>query len=200
MKPAGLAAVLALASIVPASADECRDRFARYLESTIDSRRPGKAHIVTEIKGGPTTENEFLFVSQDHHMHKTMKPAGVAWTLTYMGAMYISADEGKTWTKKLDFDRAKRRAETETMLKTQAASARNTVCGEDVIDGRPHDTYEADIGDNKIMPIEAHAKYWVDRKTGETTKTVSVMKGSGIESRSTQNWQPDPSMSLPMPK
>lgn len=200
MQKALAAVAIVIATALPAAADDCRDRFARYLLATIDARTPGKAHIVTEIKGGPATENEFLFVSQDHHMHKTLKPAGVAWTLTYKGAMYTSSDEGKTWSKKLSFDAAKRRAETEAIMKDQAASARNTKCGEDVIDGRPHDTFDTELGNTKVPGMETQAKYWVDRQSGQTTRSISTMKGGGIESRSTQNWQTVPDLQLPVPQ
>lgn len=200
MKKDFAVAAVVVVSVLPARADDCRERFARYLEATIDARTPGKAHIVTEIKGGPSTENEFLFVSQDHHMHKTLKPAGIAWTLTYKGAMYTSSDEGKTWKKSLTFDPAKRRAETEALLKDQAASARNTKCAEDVIDGRPHDTFDTELGNTKLPGMETQAKYWVDRESKQTTRTVSTMKGGGIESRSTQTWQTVHDLQLPVPQ
>jgi hypothetical protein len=52
-------ASLLMASTCAALADDCADKFARVLTNS-GKMKPNAAHIVSQMKGQPATENDFL--------------------------------------------------------------------------------------------------------------------------------------------
>lgn len=190
-------ASLVLMASGAAQADACRERLVRYLEGAPDGR-PGHSLITIE-QGATTTQNEFIFVSRDHHMFKSVSPPNLPWTLTYRGAMYSSADQGRSWTKVHSFDPEAQHAAAVAAIKAQARSATGVVCGTETLDGVVHDTFEARMTMEGPVRVEMHNRYWVSRESGAATRTVSASRFSGTEMLTTQLWRPLGSTTLPVP-
>ena len=190
---------LVFASSMPAFADDCRDRVVKLV---IDSMtvKPSKGRLISEIKGGQSTENTFEMTAWNHTLFKSVKPAKAPWTLTYKGAMYQSSDKGKSWRKVHSFDAEKQRATQVKNVTAQAKSARNAVCGEEKYGDVMHDVLEADMTFPGPNSFDIHNKYWVDRKSGFVAKAVSRMKSKNFENVTTQTWVPAEGLSLPIPK
>jgi hypothetical protein len=197
MRAVFLATTMMLATAAGAQADACRDRFVRYFEGSLDGR-PGQS-VITTRQGSTTTENVFIFVSRDHHMFKPVNPPNMPWTLTYRGAMYTSADQGRSWTKAHSFDPDEQHAQALAAIRAQTQSARDVVCGTETLDGDVHDTFEAHMTMEGSMRVEMHNRYWVSRATGQATRTVSTSRFGGTEMETTQTWRPLGDATLPVP-
>ena len=182
-----------------ASADACKEKFLANRMASLEQSPPGLGHIVSEMKGGQTTENEYHSAAWDHGLFKPIKPANMPWTLTYKGAMYNSTDQGKTWKKVHSFDAEKQRALNNETVKKQLASTKNLVCGEETIDGVTYDTFEFDQENTEHAHFTTHDKYWVDRKTGYVVKSTTLLKQGKMETFTTQHWTHKPGLTLPVP-
>lgn len=199
MRKTIVAAALLAGSSHLALADACADKFVRVLTG-FQNMKPTRAHIVSQMKGQPATENDFLSVSADHYMAKPTKPKG-PWVLTYDGAMYQSSDEGKTWKKLRSFDKDKQKAASRKSVKAQAATVRNAVCGEAMLNGVKHETLAADTTNPAPAKFEIHTKYWVDRGNGDfVTRADTTMKTSAYEIVTSQTWQRADGLTLPKPE
>ncbi|MCB1475861.1 MAG: hypothetical protein H6883_09310 [Rhodobiaceae bacterium] len=193
-----LAALLILALSAPAAlADDCVGRVADILKGSA-GREKTMAVITTEMKGQKPTVNEFHYAKWDHYMVRMIEPAGQPLTLTHDGAMYQSADEGKSWTKVHSFDKEETRALGQKTVEEQAGSIRNAICGNEELDGKTYDTLEADMTNVSGMKFQIHSKYWV-AADGFVVKATTLMKADNFESFTTQEWQPAPDMELPLP-
>ena len=199
MRRAVVAALLLAGFIQPGLADPCADKFVAVLTHS-QKMKPAQAHIVTRMKGQPDGENEFLSVSADHFMVKPTKPKG-PWYLTYDGVRYQSSDEGKTWQKQQSFDKAQAKADGIKLLTSQAATVRNAVCSEEMLDGVKHETLAADTTNLAPMKFEIHTKYWVDRAHDNfVTRSDTTMKTDSYEILTIQTWKPADGLTLPTPK
>ena len=199
MREVIVAAALLAGSSHLALADACADKFVRVLTGFQDMK-PTQAHIVSQMKGQKATENDFLSVSADHYLAKPTKPKG-PWILTYDGAMYQSSDQGKSWKKIRSFDKEKQKAASRKSVQAQAATVRNVVCGEEMLNGVKHETLEADTTNLKPAKFEIHTKYWVDRANGDfVTRADTTMKAANYEIVTSQTWQPAAGLTLPKPE
>lgn len=199
MRKAIVVAALLAGASHGALADACADKFVRVLTGFQDMK-PTRARIVSQMKGQPATENDFLSVSADHYMAKPTKPKG-PWVLTYDGAMYQSSDAGQTWQKLRSFDKDKQKAASRKSVQAQAATVRNAVCGEAMLDGVKHETLEADTTNPAPATFEIHTKYWVDRGNGDfVTRADTTMKTSAYEIVTSQTWQRADGLTLPKPE
>lgn len=196
MRTTIVAVALLLISAAPGRSDTCAEKFTRVLTG-YENKMPVKSHIVSEMKGQPPSENDFLSVSWQHYMTKTTKGP---WYLTYDGTMFQSSDEGKSWTKVRSFDKDKTRAAGMATVKAQAGTVRNAVCGEEALDGVAHDTMEADTTNLTPQKFEIHTKYWVNRKTGFVSKTITRMTAPTYEIHTTQISSPADGLTLPVPE
>jgi hypothetical protein len=195
-----LAAFFIAASIVPAAAqsDACRARFTEFHLGSLN-RTPGESRIVT--KSGPAvTENVFLFLSRDHSLLKPVKPASAPWTLTYMGAIYQSSDQGRTWKKISSFDREAQHAQQIASMKQQTQAARDLECDEQKMGGATYDVYEVKLPMIGQPGIETQNVYMVDRATRIAVQSVTQFKSGGLETITTQHWKLAPNLTLPKPE
>lgn len=196
--PIGLAAVVLAGLSQPALADDCTARFTEiYMQ--LDQGIPTKTVATTQFKGAPATVNDFLYLSQDHHMTVPTNPAG-PWVLTYQNVMYQSADDGKTWAKVRDLDSAQNAAGAVAAKKTNAETIRNAACGEDSIDGVTLEKVAADLTVSQGMVTENRYTYWVSRDDGFIVKAVYETKAPNFEMVTTQTIEPAPGLSLPAPQ
>lgn len=199
MRAGTIAAFLLLASTSPGLADDCADRIARFVIGSVDAK-PAEGHIISEIKGQPTTENDFVTASWKHYLYRPTVPAGGPWLLTYEGTTYQSSDQGESWKKLYSFDMDETRAAGIKTVSEQASTIRNATCGEEALDGTVHDTLEADMTNISSMTFEIHSKYWVNRDTGFVAKAVTKMTADGFESLTTQTWKLAEGLTLPIPE
>lgn len=195
-----LAAFFTAASVVPAAAqsDACREGFTQFLVGSLD-RTPGESRIVTKT-GKIETENVFLFVSRDHSLVKPVKPASPQWTLTYMGAMYQSPDQGRAWKKVGSFDRGAQYAQQVANMKEQAKAARDLECVVQKMAGASYDVYEVKLPMIGQPGVETQNVYMVDRATGNAVQSVTHFKIGGVETVTTQHWKAAPNLTLPKPE
>jgi len=195
---AGLLATLAvLLTNATARADDCKDRLVHLIGGSVEAR-PARGLLKSEIKGGPTSENEFLTMANDHNLFKPIKPANMDWVLTYKGGRYTSSDQGKSWKKVQSFDPDEAQAAARKSVSEQAQSAKNVTCAEGTLDGKTYDTIEAELS-LPGSPATMHNKYWIDRNADFVVKSTSLTKMQGFESLTTQTWQLADDLSLPTP-
>ncbi|WP_306142024.1 hypothetical protein [Roseibium sp. MMSF_3412] len=196
--PIGLAAVFLAGLSQPALADDCIARFTEiYMQ--LDQGVPTKTVATTQFKGAPATVNDFLFLSQDHHMTVPTNPAG-PWVLTYQNVMYQSADEGKSWTKVRDLDSAQNAEGAIAAKKTNAETIRNASCGEDSIDGVSLEKVAADLTVSQGMVTENRYTYWLSRDDGFIVKALYETTAPNFEMVTTQTIEAAPELSLPTPQ
>ena len=196
-RKATILTALLLSAPGPALADECLERFIAMYVGALD-RNHGRAHIVTEIKGQPRTENVFEIVAWDHTMTRVTVPAGSPWVLTRGGTTWQSSDEGATWTKVREFDAEEARAAHIAMVKAQADTASNVVCGEEAVDGVTYETMSADLRNETAFKYEMSNKYWIDPASGQVVKSTSHVTAEGFESFATQTWEFPEGLELPV--
>jgi len=195
-KPVIAAALLVSAGALPASAETCRDRFARLL---IEGNGDGavKIHVTQEIKGAPASQNCFYQQAPGHWMTEMIEPAGQPWVLAHNDVMYTSADKGENWSRLRDLDSDPDAARAQ--LEENAQTARNEVCGNEELDGVAYDTVEADYVSLQGFKSENHHKYWVHPETGFIAKAVYHLKSESFESTTTQLIEAAPDLELPTP-
>ncbi|WP_305987934.1 hypothetical protein [Roseibium sp. MMSF_3544] len=194
----GFAALVLAALSQPVLADDCSDRFTEiYMQ--LDQGVPTKTVATTQFKGAPATVNDFLYLSQDHHMTVPTEPAG-PWVLTYQNVMYQSADEGKSWAKVRDLDSAQNADGAIAAKKTNAATIRNAECGEDTVDGVALERVAADLTVSQGMVTENRFTYWLSRDDGFIVKAVYETTAPNFEMVTTQTIEPAPELSLPTPQ
>lgn len=199
MRKTIVAVVLLAGSGHAALADACADKFVQVMTHS-QKMKPAQARIVTRMKGQPDSENEFLSVSVDHFMVKPIKPEG-PWYLTHDGVRYQSSDEGKTWQKQQSFDKAQAIADGIKLAKAQAATVRNAVCGEEMLDGVKHETLEADTTNAAPVKFDIHTRYWVDRGHDNfVTRSDTTIKTGSYESLTIQTWKRADGLTLPKPE
>nr|WP_319384535.1 hypothetical protein [uncultured Roseibium sp.] len=196
--PAGIAAMILAGLAQPALADDCSARFTEvYMQ--LDQGVPTKTVATTQFKGAPATVNDFLYLSQDHHMTVPTNPAG-PWVLTYQNVMYQSADAGKTWAKVRDLDSAQNAEGAIAAKKTNAETIRNAACGEETIDGVVLEKVAADLTVSQGMVTENRYTYWLSRDDGFIVKALYETKAPNFEMVTTQTVEPAPELSLPTPQ
>jgi hypothetical protein len=191
-----ISAVILLA-LTPAfaQANDCRERFTEFLVGSLN-RTPGESRIVTK-SGKTESESVFLFVSRDHSLVKPVKPASPQWTLTYMGAIYQSPDQGRTWKKVGNFDRETQHAQQLANIKEQAKAARDLECDVQKMAGATYDVYEVKLPMIGQPGVETQNVYMVDRATRIAIQSVTQFKMGGVETITTQHWKHAPNLSLP---
>jgi hypothetical protein len=199
MRTLNFAAFLLLASTQSGLADDCADRIAQFVIGSVDSV-PAEGHIISEIKGQPKTENDFVTVSWKHYLYKPTVPAGGPWLLTYDGTTYQSADEGESWKKLYSFNLEDTRAASIKTVTEQASTIRNAACGEEALDGVVHDVLEADMTNLAPQTFEIHSKYWINRDTGFVAKAATLVKSDSFESSTIQTWRLADGLTLPIPE
>ncbi len=197
IRKSALAALVVTLCASSALADDCRERFIEMYVGALE-RNYGRAHIVTEIKGQPKTENIFEIVAWDHNMTKVTVPAGSPWVLTHKGVMWQSSDEGATWAKVHEFDAEEARAMHIASVKAQADTASNVVCGEEELDGTTYETMSADLRNETGFKYDMANTYWIDRESGQVVKSTSHVKAEGFESFATQTWEFPEGLELPV--
>ncbi|MET1415944.1 hypothetical protein ABVF61_26985 [Roseibium sp. HPY-6] len=196
--PIGCAAVILAGLSQPAFADACSSRFTEiYMQ--LDQGVATKTVATTQFKGAPATVNDFLYLSQDHHMTVPTDPAG-PWVLTYQNVMYQSPDEGKTWSKVRDLDSAQNAEGAIAAKKANAETIRNAECGEDTVDGVPLEKVAADLTVSQGMITENRYTYWLTRDEGFIVKAVYETTAPNFEMVTTQTIEPAPELSLPTPE
>lgn len=190
-------ALCLLLAATPAAADDCVDRIAAIVtDRSVD--QPVEARIVTETKGQPTITNDFLIAEPGHTMFRPVDPAGMPWTLTVAGTMYNSTDGGESWTAVHSFDPDAQAAAEEAALAAQAETIANAVCDSEEVDGTTYDRLSAEM---KMQGgFDVASTWWVDPATGFVARTESRMTGNGFDSFVTQEWQPAPGLTLPVPE
>ncbi|MEO0976320.1 MAG: hypothetical protein AAFY24_03645 [Pseudomonadota bacterium] len=194
----GFVALLLAGLSQPAFADDCTARFTEiYMQ--LDQGVPTKTVATTQFKGAPATVNDFLYLSQDHHMTVPTNPAG-PWVLTYQNVMYQSADEGKTWAKIRDLDSAQNADGAIAAKKTNAETIRNAACGEDTVDGTVLEKVAADLTVSQGMVTENRYTYWLSRENGFIVKALYETTAPNFEMVTTQTIEPAPEMTLPTPQ
>ncbi|MGD9653348.1 MAG: hypothetical protein AB7L41_09020 [Flavobacteriaceae bacterium] len=193
-----LALCAALALCAPAAAEDCAARFARLTLHWMENPLPGVAHIVTEAKGQPRTENDMLFAGPGHYMVKMTEPAG-AWYLTHGGATHQSDDGGKSWKKLYAFNQEETAAAGLATVRQQVSTVRNARCGEAEFGGETVDTLEAEMTNTVNATFEIRTKYWVRRADERAVRTETLMTGLGPETLTVQEWKAAPDLTLPVP-
>jgi hypothetical protein len=195
-----LGAVAFVLAAAPAQADEaaCKERFVKLLVGGNASTEPVRIHV-TQTYAGNTTENYFYSMGPDSGdgMMQPLKNSGSMWVMFRDRKMYTSQDGGKTWKFGRELDAASDPAVTKEKLRTDSATAANTVCGEDALDGVAHETVEGEYVSSLMQGAKVYHKYWVNRDTGWISKTVTRSMAAGKESIGTQVLEPAPGFELP---
>ena len=181
-----------------AQANDCRGRFTEFLVGSLN-RTPGESRIVTK-SGKTESESVFFFVSRDHSLVKPVKPASPQWTLTYMGAIYQSPDQGRTWKKVGSFDREAQHAQQVANMTEQAKAARDLECDVQKMAGATYDVYEVKLPMIGQPGVETQNVYMVDRATRIAVQSVTQFKMGGVETITTQHWKAAPNLTLPKPE
>lgn len=192
-----LSLCLWLAFSVSASADGCRDDFAKLLTDRPD-QSPVKIHITQEIQGGMTMKNYNYQANSGHWMTEMITPAQMQWTLVHDDKMYTSSDKGKSWKKLRDLNSAQNNSASNQGLLEAAETIKNASCGQEDLDGVPHKTLEADY-DYPKLKTKHHEKFWVNVKSGWIAKSVMQTTTGSFSSTTTQIIEPAPELKLPTP-
>lgn len=181
-----------------AFADPCQDRFTElYLQH--DQGVPTRSASTVAFKGAPPSQNDFLYVSQDHYMTVPTSPAG-PWILGYNNVLYQSADEGKTWEKIREMDTGQNADKARDDKLANAETVRNAVCGEEELDGEAAEVVAADITISQGMVTENRYTYWVRKSDGFIVKAIYDTKAPNFEMVTTQVIEKAPGLSLPTPE
>lgn len=193
------ASVILLATTQPGLADPCKEKFAQLLIHG-NGPHPVTIRITSEPKGGKVSKNDFFFKATGHWMTVMTEPANQPITLAYNNKMFTSADKGKSWKKVREMDSEKNRLDNIANQEENAKTIKNATCGEEMLDGVPHDTVEADFDTVQQYKSSNHYKYWVNRESGWITKVTYASKSAGYESFTTQLLEKTPDLKLPMPE
>lgn len=198
MKSVLLCIGLLVLALQPASAETCHETFVRLMISG-NGEKPAKIHVTQEIKGSKPSINEFYYAKLGHWMTKMIDPANQGWSLGYNDGLFTSSDKGKTWKKISTMDSQKNKENQDKNLRENAKTAKNASCGEEELDGAPHQTVEADFKTLQGSKTDNHYKYWVNKETGHIAKATYHTKGGAFESFTTQLIEPLTDLALPTP-
>jgi hypothetical protein len=198
MKTILMTAVLLAATSPTVLADPCQDRFTElYLQ--LDQGVPTRSASTVAFKGAPPSQNDFLYLSQDHYMTVPTSPAG-PWILGYNNVLYQSADEGKTWEKIREMETSQNADKARADKLVNAETIRNTACSEEELDGEPVEVIAADITISQGMVTENRYTYWVRKSDGFIVKAVYDTKAPNFEMVTTQTIEQAPELTLPAPE
>jgi hypothetical protein len=202
--PAFAAAIFALC--LPASAETCREKFMRVMVGRNEPApgvkpedHPMKIRVITEIKGQKPMTNWHYSIGKGHWMTEMIDPPNLPSSLVYDNVMFYSTDKGKTWKKIRNIEKESKLVDHKKRLRDAAASAKNEVCGEELLDGVKHETVAADYV-YADMDAKFHETFWVNPATGWVTKARLHTVQPGFESVTTQFPQKAPGLTLPTPK
>lgn len=199
MKKILAATFLLLCSTQLAQSDTCRDKFISIVTDQTP-KGPIKTDATTKLDSGVVMKNKFYQTELDHWMSEGVEPKGMPWTLSYKHAMYTSVDKGKTWKKLKALDSEKARQDAWNNLVEEAKSTKNTLCGEEEIDGVVYDWVEGEYSSHLNAKAEYRNKYWVNRQTKWVTKAIYEVTGAKYKSTVSQLIEKAPDLSLPIPE
>lgn len=190
-----------LACATGALAETCEEKFVRLLGEGKPDSGPVRLHIFQELKGYPKSENYYYSMGNDvmAGMQEPIEPKNGMWTLFLDNKMYTSMD-GKVWTFGRVLDA---QSDPEAVAETQRKDAKtsvNIVCGEEDLDGVPHETLEGDYNSSGLQGAVVHTKYWINRETQWMSKNYIQSNANGIESHWTEIIEPWPDLVLPNPE
>ena len=176
----------------------CTERFKELLVGGNASAEPVRIHV-TQTYAGNTTENYFHSAGPDSGdgMMQPLKNMGDMWVMFRDRKMYTSTDGGKSWKFGRDLDAASDPAVTKEKLRADSASAANTVCGEEALDGAAHEVVEGEYVSSLMQGATVFHKYWVNRQTGWISKTETRSSVGGNESIGIQVLEPAPGFEFP---
>jgi hypothetical protein len=189
---------LLLITTQPGLSETCQEKFVRLMiYGNGDS--PVKIQVVSKMKGGSTSKNNFYQVKTGHWMTEMVEPES-PWTLAHNNKMYVSADKGKSWKKIRDMDSKKNFDQNIKNQKENSKTVKNATCGEEEYEGVMHDIVEADFNTLQNFKTQNHHKYWINKKTGYASKATYDIKGKGFNSFISQTTEPAPELKLPTPE
>ncbi|MCC2097493.1 MAG: hypothetical protein KDJ29_11415 [Hyphomicrobiales bacterium] len=191
-----LSAALAVpaALVMPAAAETCRESFVRlYVKG--NGAVATKSTVTQQLGNAKPSRNYHYHTGKGDWMTTMIEPDNGMATLVRNGVMYFSANKGKTWKKVRRVDGAEYKAPDDAARKAAIEkSARNVVCGKDVLNGVSHNTVAADYQSGQPK-AKYHMKYWVHPKSGWITKVETAAAGFF----SSQTMTPAPGLKLPDP-
>lgn len=194
----GSVALLA-ASVVPASAETCMERFVRAAtEGNGDGQY--RQMVTQKIEGAPAeTVNEFIMNSHKHWVSKAVTPAAGGWTLLHDGTMYSSSDQGVSWKEVTKFDEAAAEA-AKAQQKSDVQGATEVACDSETADGqtldRVHGRYEVTTG---FRNTQVHT-YWIDPETGLIVRSEYQTISPSFKSAVSQKMIPFGDAEVPVPE
>ena len=192
--------LLYIASLAPAFADACQDRFAQLLVPGNQEVRPVRLHLTQEIVGGKTSLNYHYSDGEGNGMTEMIDPANAPWSLFLGDNMYSSSDKGKNWSFMNSYDAKKSLADTKEKLANDAAKATGVLCAKEEYDGLSHEVVEGNYNSTMVNGAAIYQKFWINPKTGWIVKSYSNLKMAGFESKTTQVVEPYPDLVLPKPE
>lgn len=187
-----------LGATQPGLSETCHEKFVRLMVYG-NPDEAVKIHVVSKMKGGSTSKNNFYQVKKGHWMTEMIEPAS-PWTLVHNNIMYVSADKGKSWKKIRSFDAKENGGDGKKDQIENSKTVKNAACGEEEYKGIMHETVEADFNTLQNYKTENHYKYWVNPKSGYVSKVTYDTKGKGFGSLTTQTMEPAPDLTLPTPE
>lgn len=192
--------LLFVASIVPAFADPCHDRFTELLIGGNQKMGPVRLHITQEIVGGKTSLNYHHSDGEGNGMTEMIEPVDDPWSLFIGDNMYRSDDKGKSWSFINSYDAEKSLADMKVAMTKDAAEAMGVACSEEDLEGVAHEVVEGNYNSTMASGASIYQKYWVNPQTGWIVKSYGHTKSGGFESKTTQLIEPSPDLVLPKPK
>lgn len=195
-----LAACAALLMLMgqSATADPCREAFMK-VKTDSKPKGPIRSRSISLTNGkNPSTSMHLSNGAGDWMTHPTAPSVG-PWSLEVGKVLYVSSDQGKTWTKARDMNDPGHDPEVvRKEVADAAAAATNLTCGTDEMDGLRHETFEADIVYPK-MNMTTREKLWLHPETRRVVKSHMIMRMSGMEVETTQFTEYLPELTLPKP-
>jgi len=189
---------LLLGATQPTLSETCQEKFI-HLMIYGNGDSPVKIELVTKIKGGSISKNNFYQVKTGHWMTEMIEPES-PWSLGHNNKMYVSADKGKSWKKVRDMDSKKNFDQNIKNQKENSRTVKNATCGEEEYNGVMHDIVEADYNTLQNFKTQNHHKYWINKKTGFISMATYDTKGKGFASFTSQKAEPAPELKLPTPE
>lgn len=182
----------------PARADDCTDRFAELLvEGNGDV--PVTITLRQRFKGAPETVNEFRADGEGNWITEMIDPPSMPWSMVRDDVMYTSSDQGKSWTKLREVDSAADSENARAMLRQDAATVRDTACGEEEIDGVSHEKVEGTYISSMLQGAEVTNVYWVN-SDGWISRHTSRVVSSSFEMETEQVMVPGLKAEVPVPE
>ncbi|MFZ1813063.1 MAG: hypothetical protein WBO55_05290 [Rhizobiaceae bacterium] len=194
-----LTSLAALATLAPAIAETCEEKFARLEVDGNSSNTPVRLTITTQTPGGQITKN-YHYSDEDHNgMTEMIDPVDMAWSLFIGNDMYVSNDKGKSWTHMNTWDKEKSTADRKAQTRADMATASGITCGEEELDGTKFDTVEGAYKSTMLQGANRWVKFWVSQSDGEIVRTDDVTDSAAGQYKSTQLIEPWPDFELPKP-